>query len=176
VLTSALQGEAKEAARALAALAQGVGGAGRFAPFARPCALVIGGETTVTLGGGPVGRGGRNQELALAFAVAMDAAAGSAQSPQGRWTCLAFGTDGVDGPTDAAGAFSTERTVAAARARGLDARDHLRRHDAYTLFARLAGAGAAADDGAAEAGDEGGLVVTGPTGTNVIDVTVLLLP
>jgi glycerate-2-kinase len=128
----------------------------------------------VTLGGGPIGRGGRNQELALAFAVAMDAA-GAAQWPHGRWTCLAFGTDGMDGPTDAAGAFATERTVAAARARGLDARDHLRRHDAYTLFARLAGAGAA-DDGAAEAGDEGGLIVTGPTGTNVIDVTVLLLP
>ena len=175
VLTSALQGEAKEAARTLAAIAQGVGSAGRFAPFARPCALVLGGETTVTLGGGPIGRGGRNQELALAFAVAMDAAAGAAQWPHGRWTCLAFGTDGMDGPTDAAGAFATERTVAAARARGLDARDHLRRHDAYTLFARLAGAGAA-DDGAAEAGDEGGLIVTGPTGTNVIDVTVLLLP
>ena len=66
---------------------------------------------------------------------------------------------------------ATERTVAAARARGLDARDHLRRHDAYTLFAGLGGAGAAD-----ESVDEGGLIVTGPTGTNVIDVTVLLLP
>jgi len=172
VLTSALQGEARETARALAAIAQGVGGSsgggggsgGRFAPFVRPCALVFGGETTVTLGGGPLGRGGRNQELVLAFAVAMEGA-----QAQGGWTCLAFGTDGVDGPTDAAGAFATERTVAAARARGLDARDHLRRHDAYSLFEGLA----RPDD--AEGGEEGGLVRTGPTGTNVVDVTVLLL-
>jgi hydroxypyruvate reductase len=154
VLTNALQGEAREVARVLASILYGVAGPERRrAPFRRPCALVFGGETTVSLPPDCVGRGGRNQELALAVAVAMQAVAG----PEPRsWTCIALGTDGSDGPTDAAGAVSTERTVAQGLSRGADARDYLTRHDSYNFFI------------------EGGLLITGPSGTNVGDLTVLV--
>jgi len=113
-----------------------------------PVALLLGGETTVTVRGR--GRGGRNQELALALAMeveGMDGVLGAS-----------IGTDGTDGPTDAAGAFADGGTVGRGHAAGLDARDALRRNDAYP-FLRAAG----------------DLIVTGPTGTNVNDVVLVLV-
>jgi hydroxypyruvate reductase len=96
------------------------------------------------------GRGGRNMELALAAACAIEG--------DGRVSLLAAGTDGSDGPTDAAGAFADGGSVARGRASGLDARDALARHDSYTFWA-----------------SEGGLLRTGPTGTNVMDVAFVEL-
>lgn len=113
-----------------------------------PVALILGGETTVTVNG--TGRGGRNQELALALAMEIEGVRGV--------LCASLGTDGTDGPTDAAGAFADGGTVARGEAAGLDARDALRRNDAHP-FLRAAG----------------DLIVTGPTGTNVNDVVLILV-
>ena len=139
VLEGGLRGEAREAGRRLAALAGSLAGS-------RPVCLVAGGETTVHVRGG--GRGGRSQELALAAALELEGRAGAA--------ILAAGTDGTDGPTDAAGAYADGETVARGRARGVDARAALADNDAYTFFAA-----------------EGGLFRTGPTGTNVMDLALL---
>jgi glycerate-2-kinase len=109
---------------------------------------IAGGESTVTVRGG--GRGGRCQELALAAALALEGARGV--------TLLAAGTDGSDGPTDAAGAFADGETVARGRAAGVDAKDALARNDAYGFFTR-----------------EGGLFKTGPTGTNALDIVLVLV-
>ncbi len=132
-----LAGEAREVGARLAAEALAVSDS-------RLC-LLGGGETTVTVRGD--GRGGRSQELALAAAIALE------NSPA---LLLAAGTDGTDGPTDAAGAFADGASLARGAAKGLDAADHLERNDAYSFFAQ-----------------EGGLLVTGPTGTNVRDLVLL---
>lgn len=108
-----------------------------------PLCLVAGGESTVTVHGR--GRGGRNQEAALAAALAIDGQPGLVVST--------FATDGVDGPTDAAGAVATGETLPRARALGLDAEHYLNDNDSYTFFAQA-----------------GGLLITGPTGTNVNDL------
>jgi len=143
-LSTYVEGEAREVARVAAALAKEVAHHSR--PVARPACLVWGGETTVTVHG--EGRGGRNQELALAAALAMEGLEDV--------VLVALGTDGTDGPTDAAGAVATGRTLARARERGLDARAYLRNNDAYAFFDAL-------DD----------LIRTGPTGTNVNDLLFL---
>lgn len=146
VLTSRLQGEARHAATALVSIAQETAETNR--PIARPACLIAGGETTVTLRSD--GKGGRNQELALAASLQLDG-----------WptiTLLSGGTDGTDGPTDAAGALADGQTLSRARAQGLDARAFLDRHDSYPFFAAL-------DD----------LVITGPTGTNVMDLQIILI-
>ncbi len=117
----------------------------------RPACVVAGGETTVTLGDAPesrLGKGGRNQELALAAVV------GLADLPAAALVTLA--TDGGDGPTDAAGAVVTGGTMAAAQAAGLDPLAHLARHDAYPFFEAL-----------------GDLLRPGPTLTNVNDLAFL---
>ncbi|MEM9557707.1 MAG: DUF4147 domain-containing protein [Acidobacteriota bacterium] len=147
LLTTLLEGEAREAGRLLASIGREVQRSTH--PIAAPACLLAAGETTVTVRGD--GRGGRNQELALGAALALEAAAGP-------MLVVGFGTDGVDGPTDAAGAWADERSCIRARAAGLDPLDHLRRNDAYTLFAGL-------DD----------LLVTGPTGTNVMDLAIVLV-
>jgi glycerate-2-kinase len=116
-------------------------------PGGRASCSVFAGETTVTVRGN--GRGGRNQELALAAALGLEGRAGV--------LVFSAGTDGVDGPTDAAGALATGTTVARARALGLDADAHLRRNDSYPFFDAL-----------------GDLVRTGPTGTNVMDLMLVL--
>lgn len=110
--------------------------------------FVYGGETTVTVKG--AGTGGRNTEMALAFALAV---AGT-----GGMTFLSGGTDGTDGPTDAAGAVADGNTAPDARARGIDPDAHLERNDSYTFFKQA-----------------GGLVITGPTGTNVMDLYITLI-
>lgn len=140
-VTERLRGEAREAGRRIAALARSLRGRGRRL-------LLAGGETTVSLRG--EGRGGRNQELALAAACALEGSAGIA--------LMAAGTDGTDGPTDAAGAFVDGDTIQRGRALGLDARAALERNDSYSFFRR-----------------EGGLLVTGPTRTNVMDLVLVLV-
>lgn len=114
-----------------------------------PVCLLWGGETTVTVTG--TGRGGRNQEVALAAALALEGASAPV-------AFLSVGTDGRDGPTDAAGAWVTHRTAAQARRAGLNPEDYLARNDAYTFFEAV-----------------GSLLKTGPTHTNVMDVQVALL-
>ena len=139
VVSKPLAGEAREAGRWLVALA-------RRARASQPLCLVAGGETAVTVRGR--GRGGRNQELALAAALALDGGPATA--------LLAAGTDGSDGPTDAAGAFADEGTVERGRRAGVDALAALDENDSYGFFAA-----------------EGGLWVTGPTRTNVMDLALV---
>ncbi|HHS97603.1 MAG TPA: glycerate kinase [Chloroflexi bacterium] len=146
VLTTYLEGEAREVGKVLAALAKEE--ACYAAPFPRPACLVLGGETTVTVRGD--GKGGRNQEMALAAALALEGWEGV--------MVATLATDGTDGPTDAAGAIATGDTVARARAMGLDPVDHLARNDSHSFFAAL-----------------GDLILTGPTGTNVCDLAFVLV-
>ena len=138
LLTRALEGEARHVARDLVARAR------RLPP--RAC-LIAGGETTVTVRGR--GRGGRCQELALAAALEL-----TSGEPL---TLLAAGTDGTDGPTDAAGAIVDAGTVGRARAAGADPWRALDDNDAHTLLAA-----------------SGDLLVTGPTNTNLLDLYLVL--
>ena len=121
--------------RSLGVLREGAGG--------QPLCVVAGGETTVTVRGS--GKGGRNQEAALAAALVIDGMPNIVIST--------FATDGVDGPTEAAGAVVTGATISRARALGLDPQKYLEGNDAYSFFAVL-----------------GALILTGPTGTNVNDL------
>lgn len=141
-LTDCLNCEAREAGRFLAAVAR------THASPSEPLAFLAGGETVVHLTG--AGRGGRNQELALAAAEGLTGLTEAA--------VFSFGSDGSDGPTDAAGGFVDQDSFAALRAAGLDPADVLRRNDAYPALERI-----------------GGLIRTGPTGTNVNDLAMLLL-
>lgn len=142
VLPGFLRGEARACA---GAFVDELRKASAALPPGRAAVLVAGGETTVAVRGG--GLGGRNQEFVLAAAVAMEGREGMA--------VLSGGTDGVDGPTDAAGAFADAATCERARAAGLSPEDHLARNDSHAFFRALSG-----------------LVVTGPTGTNVMDIAV----
>ena len=146
LLTSGLEGEACQMGRMLVALGKEVVFSGH--PVAPPACLLAGGETTVTLRG--QGKGGRNQELALAAAIALEGVR--------RISLLSAGTDGTDGPTDAAGAFVDGATCQRARGQGLDPGDFLSRHDSYHFFESL-----------------GDLLITGPTRTNVMDIMCLLI-
>ena len=152
VLSDAMEGEARELAKAHAALALNV--ARRAMPFDAPCLLLSGGEATVTLGaGGDGGRGGRNTEFALAFALALEGHAGAQ-----RIHALSAGTDGLDGRAGAAGAWMGPDLLARARALGLDPRARLEAHDSASLFAAV-----------------DGLVHTGPTFTNINDFRAVLV-
>lgn len=144
-LTSTLQGESREAARVLAAFLLEIRRSGH--PIPPPACLLLGGETTVTVRGR--GKGGRNQELTLAVALAI----------AGEQDLLVFsaGTDGSDGPTDAAGAVADGETCSRAKQAGLDPLRALEDNDSYHFFHGL-----------------GDLIKTGPTFTNVMDVTLLL--
>lgn len=146
ILSDAIEGEAREVARVHAAIAREIAGRGR--PFRAPVILLSGGETTVTLRGR--GRGGRNAEFLLAFALAIEGQPGI--------HALAADTDGIDGSEENAGGFADGGTVRRIRAAGADPRALLADNDAY---------------GALEwAGD---LLVTGPTGTNVNDFRAILI-
>lgn len=146
ILSSSIEGEARHIARMHAAIAQEIRRSG--APLAAPACLISGGETTVTLQG--PGKGGRNQEFTLAAALAI---AGLEHV-----VVLSGGTDGTDGPTSAAGALADGRTVARACAMGLVPAAFLQQNDSYHFFQAL-------DD----------LLLTGPTGTNVMDIHLLLV-
>ncbi len=147
ILSDAIEGESREVAKVHAALARQVARQGQ--PFARPCVLLSGGETTVTLAPGTQGgRGGRASEFLLSCALQLQGAAGI--------YALAADTDGIDGVEDNAGACTTPDTLQRAQALRLSAQDFLTRHDAYSFFAAL-----------------GDLVVTGPTHTNVNDFRAL---
>ena len=146
VLSSRISGETREVAAVHAAIAQEVAANGR--PVARPACVISGGETTVTLRGS--GKGGRNQEFTLAAAI--DLAGWKSV------TALSGGTDGTDGPTDAAGAIADGETVARAVALGMNPASYLDDNDSYHFFSAL-------DD----------LVITGPTGTNVMDLRLFLV-
>ncbi|RLE57808.1 MAG: glycerate kinase [Thermoprotei archaeon] len=148
VLTSYLEGEAKEVGKVLASLAKQV----HFKdyPLKRPCALIAGGETTVTLPAYGVGLGGRNQELALSAALMIRGLRGV--------VIASMGTDGIDGNSDAAGAIVDGYTVDEALKKGLDPYDHLAKHDSYTFFKKLGRH----------------LIMTGPTGTNVNDIMTVV--
>ena len=145
LLTTALKGESREVAKVLAALLLEMRRSGH--PLSPPACLLLGGETTVTVRGN--GKGGRSQELVLAGAIAI---AG------GRDLVIwSAGTDGTDGPTDAAGAVADGDTWARAKEVGLDPLRALEENDAYHFFEGL-----------------GDLIKTGPTLTNVMDVILLL--
>ena len=148
MLGDAIECDSGELGRMMAGMAHAVRRHG--VPAAAPAVLLSGGETAVTIGAGPAGRGGRNMEFLLGLAVAL---AGEA----GVWA-LAGDTDGIDGTEDAAGALVAPDTLARARAAGLDPRAMLAGHDSYTLFAAL-----------------GDLVRTGPTLTNVNDLRCVLV-
>lgn len=146
ILSDAIEGEAREVGGVHAALAREV--AVRNRPFAKPVLILSGGETTVTLRA--KGKGGRNSEFLLAFAIGVDGVAGI--------DALAADTDGIDGSEDNAGAFCDGTTVARMRAAGVDAKAMLQANNAWTAFN-------AVDD----------LFVPGPTGTNVNDLRAILV-
>ena len=146
ILSSTVEGEAREVVKVLIAIAKEVRSSEN--PLSPPACILWGGETTVTLQGD--GKGGRNQEFALAAALLIDG--------QENVVVLSAGTDGTDGPTDAAGAIADGTTVTRAKAKGLDPLDYLRRNDSYHFLQAL-----------------GDLVITGPTRTNVMDVYMVLV-
>ncbi|MBT8395614.1 MAG: glycerate kinase [Gemmatimonadetes bacterium] len=146
ILSSYVEGETREVARVHAAIAKEVLGSGN--PVPPPACIISGGETTVTMQGG--GKGGRNQEFALASALEIEGL--------NRVLIMSVGTDGTDGLTDAAGAFALGDTVERGQSKGLDAESHLAVNDSYNFFEPL-------DD----------LIITGPTLTNVMDLRLVLV-
>jgi hydroxypyruvate reductase len=146
LLSSTIEGETGPVAGMHMALAREILDSGN--PLSPPACLLSGGETTVTVRGD--GLGGRNQEFALAAAMSM--------VDTGKIVLLSAGTDGSDGPTDAAGAFADSTTRQRAATAGLDLLQYLAANDSYHLFASL-----------------GDLYKTGPTNTNVMDLRILLV-
>ena len=146
ILTTTMQGEAREVGAHFVTIAKSVMKTSK--PVSRPALLISGGETTVTVKG--EGTGGRNQELVLSAAIGISGLENA--------TAASFSTDGIDGPTNAAGAVADGFTLERARHLKLDSVAYLERNDSYSFFKEL-----------------GDLLVTGPTGTNVMDVTCLIL-
>ena len=146
VLTRSLEGEARQVAREFIHMARRIRSG--LGPVAAPACVLASGETTVTVRGG--GKGGRCQEFALAAALEMEGLDGV--------VVLAAGTDGTDGPTEAAGAVADGLTARRAREQGDDPRARLETNDSHAVFASL-----------------GDLVVTGPTNTNLLDLYLLVV-
>lgn len=146
LLTSLLEGEARHIGTALASIARESLASGN--PIKKPAAIVAGGETTVSVVGR--GRGGRNQEIALAAAMKLGGL--------DRVVVASLSTDGIDGPTDAAGAIADGKTLSRAEKMGLNAEEFLANNDSYSYFSKL-----------------NDLLFTGPTGTNVNDVSVIVV-
>jgi glycerate-2-kinase len=144
VLSIQISGEAREAGRIFGSIARDIRDNGL--PYPAPAALIVGGETTVTIRGR--GRGGRNQELALSAAMKI--------SGSERLVVCSFATDGIEGQTDAAGAVVDGSTINQGLKLGMEAEEYLRNNDSYGYLSRLKA-----------------LVITGPTGTNVNDITIL---
>ena len=148
ILGDALEGEAKEAGRLMAGIATSAKRNGQ--PIKGPALLLSGGETTVTMGKGSWGRGGRNTEFLLSLAIELKGA-------DGIWA-IAGDTDGIDGSEDAAGAFVKPTTICQMKESGIDPRKCLADHDSYIAFRAI-------DD----------LLITGPTLTNVNDIRAILV-
>jgi hydroxypyruvate reductase len=146
ILGDSIEGESREVAQVMAGIAKQVCRHGQ--PVVRPCVLLSGGETTVTLKG--KGRGGRNTEFLLALAIALDGLA--------EVSAIACDTDGIDGSENNAGCIIRADTLCRARALGLDAEAYLADNDAYSFFEAL-----------------GDLVISGPTLTNVNDFRAILI-
>jgi glycerate 2-kinase len=148
ILGDAIEGESRELGIVMAGIAR----SSRYngLPVKPPAILLSGGETTVTIGKGKAGRGGRNTEFLLGFAIAMTSEPGV--------FALAGDSDGIDGTEDAAGAMVTPNPLTRARAANLNPRAYLAAHDSYSFFAGI-----------------GDLVRTGPTGTNVNDIRAVLI-
>jgi glycerate 2-kinase len=146
VLSSAIEGEARKVAIDHMIMARNV--LSGSMPIRPPACIISGGETTVTIRGD--GLGGRNQEFALAAAIEIDGLGGV--------VAFSGGTDGTDGPTDAAGGIVDGTTVQRGRDKGLDARSYLERNDSYPFLRTV-----------------GELLITGPTLTNVMDLRVVLI-
>jgi len=146
LLTATLEGEARHVGVMLASIAREVTASGN--PIQKPAGMVAGGETTVTVTG--KGLGGRNQELALATVPNLKEIDGV--------VVASLSTDGVDGPTDAAGAIADGKTLARAEKSGLTPEEYLAENDSYRFFSKL-------DD----------LIFTGPTGTNVNDISIIVV-
>jgi glycerate 2-kinase len=145
ILSSEIRGEARKIGRVLAEKAIGIKTGKRRA---KPVCLISGGETTVTVTGN--GLGGRNMELALAFAIGIAGVEGI--------SFLSAGTDGTDGPTDAAGATVDADSVKRGEEKGMRAAEYLANNDSYRYFEKA-----------------GGLLITGPTGTNVMDIQIVVI-
>jgi glycerate-2-kinase len=145
-LTSCIEGEARVVGSMLASIAREIETSGN--PYVPPIGVIAGGETTVTVTGN--GIGGRNQEICLAAALKIDGLA--------RTVVASVSTDGVDGPTESAGALVDGRTISRSRKLGLNAKEYLLNNDSHSFFSEM-----------------GGLIDTGPTGTNVNDISVLIL-
>lgn len=149
ILTTFVEGEAREVAKVVVGLGREIAAHDR--PLAAPACLILGGETTVTVRGS--GKGGRNQELALAAALLLD------RIPEGQRILVAsLATDGSDGPTDSAGGLVDSTTVARGRSLRLDANAHLADNNAYPYLEAV-----------------GDLLVTGPTQTNVNDLIAVFV-
>ncbi|MEM3591947.1 MAG: glycerate kinase [Candidatus Bathyarchaeia archaeon] len=146
LLTSYAEGEARDIGLMVGAIAKEILSSNN--PVKRPAGIVVGGESTVTVIG--KGIGGRNQEIALSSALSISGLRGV--------IIASASTDGVDGPTDAAGAIVDGATIYRSKKMGLDAEKYLRNNDSYSFFKAL-----------------GDLIYTGPTGTNVNDLTLLIV-
>lgn len=146
LLTAALEGEARHVGTILASVARETLLSGN--PVPKPAGIVVGGETTVTVAG--KGLGGRNQEIVLSAALNIKKLDGV--------VIASLSTDGIDGPTDAAGAIADGNTVAAALNMGLEPKSFLSNNDSYHFFSKV-----------------GDLIFTGPTGTNVNDVSLVIV-
>lgn len=145
-LTSYMEGEARHVGRMFAAIVREIVASGK--PIPKPSGIVAGGETTVTVVG--KGAGGRNQEIALGAALKIDRVEGA--------VIASISTDGIDGPTDAAGALADGKTIFRSRELELNAEELLADNNSYAFFSEL-------DD----------LIFTGPTGTNVNDISVIVV-
>jgi len=146
LLTATLEGEARHVGTMLSSIASEMISSGN--PVSRPAGVVVGGETTVTVTG--KGLGGRNQEIALAAALKLKNVDGV--------VIASLSTDGIDGPTDAAGAIVDGKTLKKAKKKGLIPEEYLSRNDSYNFFSKI-----------------GDLIFTGPTGTNVNDVSAIVV-
>ncbi|MEM1986313.1 MAG: glycerate kinase [Nitrososphaeria archaeon] len=146
ILTSYLEGEAREVGRVIASIAKQV--ISQKSPLCPPCAIFFGGETTVTLKGN--GKGGRNQEMALSVAIAIKGLPNT--------IFASIGSDGIDGNSDAAGAIVDGQTIENALQKNLSPIKYLENNDSNTFLKQL-----------------NSLIYTGPTGTNVNDLSILLI-
>ena len=145
LLTATLEGEARHVGVMLASIAREISTSGN--PVPKPAGIIVGGETTVIVAG--KGLGGRNQEIALAAAQKLNGMNGI--------VVASLSTDGIDGPTDAAGAIVDGKTLVKAAKMGLAPEEYLAENDSYHFFSKL-----------------GDLIFTGPTGTNVNDISVIV--